>query len=384
MSEELQSERIEELIAGYLTGTLSPEEARELEQWADQSPTNRQKINALNDPDHLLRQAEALRRFDAGKAWRKVERRYYGRRIGRIAYSAAGAAAVLALTAGIYFSFRTPHTSAPAVQIAERIDPAAVKLHRGTGGTLAVDSVRNVELPGALVESSPQGMTVTARPEADRSPVVYNTVEVPVAKRFDVVLADGTRVSLNAGSSLRFPDRFREKASREVYLTGEAFFTVSKDARRPFIVHTGDRYVRVTGTEFNVNCYDGAEQVTTLVSGTVHVGRMNVTGEVTLTPGMQAMQRSSGTQVVTRRVDVSEYTAWLDGLFAFRDKPLREILQSVSRWYGCRVVFENPVKERMRYSGTIARSSSLDEIAEYFSHTADLSVARSGDTLVVR
>lgn len=381
MSRHLSSERIEELIVGFLTGALAESERQELEQWAACSPSNRRLLDSFSDAESLRRRVDKMRGFDTNRAWRRVEKRTRGHRLSRIVIPLTGAAA--ALLAGILLTFDAPEfPDASAVTLPQPLPDTIVQFRRASGEAVALDTPCHIELAGALVQGDAEGMTVMALDASASEQTALNTVSVPSGRRFEVRLDDGTRVCLNAGSTLQFPDRFPATGLREVFLSGEGYFIVSKDTARPFVVRTDGRYVRVTGTEFNVNCYgEISAQVTTLVRGSVSVGGPDA-GEVALLPGMQATQ--DGGDIDTRTVDTSEYTAWMDGLFVFRDRSLEEIMESVAHWYGCRVVFENPSRKTLRFSGSISRSSSLEEVAAFFAHTKELAITYEDGMLIFR
>ena len=153
----------------------------------------------------------------------------------------------------------------------------------------------------------------------------YNRLITPRGGEYAVVLADGTKVWLNAESELHYPVHFPEH-EREVHLKGEAYFSVSKQAGKPFVVCVGDSRITVLGTEFNVRNYQDEVVATTLVKGAVRIhdaGR-----ECDLTPGQQAVIEADGIRV--REVDTDLYTAWKDGYFIYREKTLEDIMKELS------------------------------------------------------
>lgn len=384
MCKQLDPERISRLIAESLSGSLSEEESEELKCWAEKSPQNRQLLELLRDTDGVQVQAEFSQTHDASAGWQQVERRFRRRRIARVALPLVGVAAAVALMTGIFLP--KAEFVLPGPVIAERTAASAVQFVRASGEVIAVDTIRTIDLTGAVVESNSDAMTVVSRSDEQLAgAIAYHEVMVPESKHFEVTLADGTHVTLNACSKLRFPDRFSKTGAREVFLTGEAFFDVAKDAEHPFIVHAGDAYVRVTGTAFNVNCYeDTPSLVTTLVEGRVLVGGGTMPEEVALTPGMQAVKDRESGAVTTSAVDMSEALAWRSGLFAFREKPLKEILKEVGRWYGCQVVYENPTRANVCFTGKIAQASTLAEVAGFFSRTGEVLVIEDYGVLVIR
>ena len=168
--------------------------------------------------------------------------------------------------------------------------------------------------------------------------VEYNTIIVPRKGEYQLILADGSKVYLNSESRLRFPTHFEGK-ERRVYLEGEGYFKVAKDAAKPFIVETKEVNVRVLGTSFNVNAYASEMAVrTTLVSGKVQVS--NRTGEevTVLNPGQQAVWQ--GGCFSTQEVDALAFTAWIDGKFYFEEgATLKKITEQLQRWYDLDLFF---------------------------------------------
>lgn len=376
-------DRISRLIADSLRGSLSEEEAEELRHWAERSPQNWQLLELLGDAESVRKTTASVCGHDAEVGWQRIEQRVRRRRMWRLTVPLAGFAAAVAVVGGVFLiSPQSPQRTGEPVVAQQTV---AVKLFRSTGEVIAVDSTRRIDLAEAVAQSNGHELTLEARSGEGERKSVFNEVAVPAGKQFSVMLSDGTRVVLNASSSLRFPDRFAANGPREVSLSGEAFFEVHKDSGHPFIVHAGDGYVRVTGTEFNLSCYDDAPAlVATLVGGSVSVGGRLVADEVVLEPGMQATQDKASGAVTTRAVDVGEFTDWTKGLFSFRERPLSEIMASVARWYGCRVSFENPASAAMRFTGQVSRSSTLAELAAYFSHTGEVTVEVHDDLLVIR
>lgn len=374
---------IERLIAKAANGKLTQQERDVLREWMNESSDNELIVSRLTNYNMLLDQAEEMRRFDADKAWTRVEAKSRRHRITRITYaSTAVAAAVL-----IIFTLFTPQPKVvnnSQIVVAEVAEIKEVRFSRTTGEIFAMDAERKIEMVGGVAYAQQNEMTVKTFNGAI-SGLTYSTLEVPVGKQFTVNLDDGSRVTLNAGSVLRFPERFGAGQSREVYLQGEAYFSVSKDTKRPFIVHTGKNYVKVLGTEFNVSCYDDMpEHITTLISGAVNVGRDGDVAQAKLTPGMQAKQNKETGEVDTRLVDVSDYTAWMSDMFVFRDKELQYIMHSISKWYGCQVVFENPAKREIIYTGKIPRTNSLEQVIRSFGLTAEVDLKLQGNKIIIK
>lgn len=185
----------------------------------------------------------------------------------------------------------------------------------------------------------------------------YNEIATPRGGTYQVVLADGTKVWLNADSRLRFPQRFA-RAKREVTLVGEAYFEVAKSQKRPFVVKTAGQEIAVLGTSFNVAAYaDEPSEQTTLVEGAIVVSTPQDTHH--LSPGDQAVVNTDGISV--GKVDTSPFLAWKSGFIAFNEETLEHIMRDISRWYDVDIRFEG-ADGQLRFGGTVSRYANVSEV----------------------
>jgi ferric-dicitrate binding protein FerR (iron transport regulator) len=185
-----------------------------------------------------------------------------------------------------------------------------------------------------------------------------NTLSTPKGGEYQITLADGSKVWLNASSSIRFPTVFADK-NRIVEITGEAYFEVTKDKRRPFKVRFGASEVEVLGTSFNIMAYqDEKESKTTLVEGSVKL--LNGSESKKLRPGEQGAILSSGT-IQTAIVDIEREIAWKQGLFYFRDSGIEEIMRQAARWYNVEVSYQGKIPRR-QFTGKVARNVNISEL----------------------
>jgi ferric-dicitrate binding protein FerR (iron transport regulator) len=188
--------------------------------------------------------------------------------------------------------------------------------------------------------------------------IEYNTLSNPRgSKVINMLLGDGSKVWLNAGSSLTYPVSFHLK-ERKVSVTGEAYFEVFHDASRPFIVNNGSMNIRVLGTHFNVNAFqDNGDTKVTLLQGSVKINNGNASG--ILKPGEQA---SVKTEIkIQDDVDIDEVMAWKNGYFQFNNASLQNVLKEISRWYDVDVVYQGTNQPRA-FAGEIERDLSLSEV----------------------
>ncbi|MBS1601429.1 MAG: FecR domain-containing protein [Bacteroidetes bacterium] len=187
-----------------------------------------------------------------------------------------------------------------------------------------------------------------------------NTLTVPIGKDYKITLSDGSEVWLNSATKLEFPLSFGRN-TREISINGEAYVKVAKIARQPFVVHLPNSSVQVLGTEFNVNTYDSGVVKVALVNGSVNLHAP--TGSSILTPGKQAVYLA-GQPIAQVIFDARNVLSWRKGLFYFKDASLEEISRVVPRWYGIRVVIDDPAIQSRTFSGVINRNRPIEAFME--------------------
>lgn len=186
---------------------------------------------------------------------------------------------------------------------------------------------------------------------------LWNSLEVPAKKDYKILLSDGTVVTLNSSSSLRFPFTFTGD-TREVEVRGEAYFEVAKNAEKPFIVHTPNGDIRVLGTSFNVNTYRSGTTTTSLVEGSIKA----IAGgkEVLLKPDQEATIKT-GKPIVVQRFDKSTSLSWMNGVCFYEGAKMDVIAEVIDRWYDVKIVYDNPVIAGYKFDGKIDKASPIEE-----------------------
>lgn len=188
-----------------------------------------------------------------------------------------------------------------------------------------------------------------------------NTLYTPAGQRARLVLQDGTEVWLNAKSKLVYPAHFAGK-ERRVRVEGEAFFNVAKDSVKPFIVSAENVDMKVLGTQFNVYCYPDAEYIkTSLLEGCIHVFFQDRENEGVLLKPNQQVTVSEGKMEV-RPIELEEYFLWRNGVYAFKNEPLIDILKKLELYYDVKIVVEDPSMFRETYTGKFRQRDSLDDV----------------------
>lgn len=295
---------------------------------------------------------------------------------------------VVAATAVIFYQ-RSSHVPGNAIaeknaaEIAPGTNKATLTLANGTQivldtlaqgelsrqGNASISKQNNRELLYALAGSNG---SVTGE-------LLYNTVTIPRGGKYQLTLSDGTKVWLNAASSLRFPAAFA-KSERTVELKGEGYFEVAKDAARPFTVKIADGDVRVLGTHFNISSYEDEDiSTTTLLEGSIAVSRQNE--RFVLKPGEQAVLQQNVKAHVQSNVDVSEAIAWKEGYFQFKNADIASIMKQVSRWYDIDIAYKGNIKP-LQFNGRIDRNIKLSGIINALK-LGGINCAVEGNKLVV-
>ena len=334
-----------QLIDRYLEGTASPEEVEVF-------------FHLLNkgELDDLLEDAPAPVRRIA--AWKK--------------YSVA-AAVILLVGAGVFFLRRRPAPeSAPIANVFKNdVAPGGNKavLTLGDGRRIVLDSAEkgNLASQGKTNIVKTDAGKLAYSPGGDATTVLYNTLSTPAGGQYQVTLADGTKVWLNALSKLQFPNAFTGK-DRTVDLTGEAYFEIAKDKSRPFMVRVNGVQVQVLGTSFNVNAYSDESGIsTTLLEGAVRL----VKGELSaaLKPGQQGVTGVTGAQAIAvsgfsvHNADIDQVMAWKNGFFSWDAADVHTVMRQISRWYGVEVRYEGTPTTAL-FGGEIGRDLTLTQVLE--------------------
>ena len=199
----------------------------------------------------------------------------------------------------------------------------------------------------------------------------------------EIQLADSSVVILNAGSSLLYSHQFGDKAEREVYLNGNAFFKVKKAAnKKQFIVHAGSLNVTVLGTKFNVDARSAATEVV-LTSGSIRLSNQKKSGaEVLMQPGDKVTLDSLDGNLKTTAIDTELYSAWTDGKWKFRQTSLEAIMKLVHSYYGVDIIFKNDKTKALKMSGVIP-VNTLQMLLQVIVKTLGVNVSQSGNQLFI-
>jgi ferric-dicitrate binding protein FerR (iron transport regulator) len=253
-------------------------------------------------------------------------------------------------------------------------DGSSIVLDNASNGNLAQQGNMFVVKAGAAI-SYVKGAS------ADEKQIHYNTVETLRGRQFQLILEDGTKVWLNAASSIRFPVVFAGE-QRIVEMTGEAYFEVAKNQQKPFRVMCRGSMVEVLGTHFNINAYEDEETMnTTLLEGSVKV--VKGSSQKIIRPGEQAQIHSDGSVHTMANVNIDQVVAWKNNVFLFDNTDVKKLMRQLSRWYNVDVVFKGATDEPLAFNGTISRTATLSTVLRMLESTGDVKFSIEGNQIIV-
>ncbi len=214
--------------------------------------------------------------------------------------------------------------------------------------------------------------------------LVYNTLTVPYGKRFDVVLSDGTTVYLNSGTELKYPVSFLDEGNREVFVEGEAYFDVTSDTDRPFIVNAEALNVEVLGTEFNVFAYpEDARTDVVLVEGSVALAIGESTGNTVLSPGEKGIMDRVSQTIDTEKVNTNIYTAWRKGELVFRRMPFENLVKKLERHYNVTIEIENETLKKEVFSASF-NNETIETVLGFLNDSYNIEYIIKDNTVYIQ
>ncbi|WP_164108713.1 MULTISPECIES: FecR domain-containing protein [Sphingobacterium] len=380
---------IKELFSKYLSGQASARELLQLLDYFQEESDSGQLRDLILDELREERELEVTsdqRAILARVSLALHDRIQLPRQKVRRLYWSWGAAAVLLLV-GLWGSYLWMNNNDILEMSEEQLailpgeDKATLVLQDGS--IIALDSSTDIEGKESLVFKDSSGMLTfsTANlPTQDKGEI--RTVRTPKGGQFAVVLADGTKVWLNAESSITFPTQFKPN-TREVDITGEAYFEVAKREEQPFIVQTRKQTIKVLGTHFNVNAYPERGGVqTSLLEGRVAVtagGR-----QIFLRPGeMSVWDENKGGLNVEKIVGMENLLAWKEGMFSFDNNTITEIMQTLSRWYDIDIAFEKADYSDCVFDGMVPKKENIEQVLKILSVSQQLHFDIKGRKVIV-
>ena len=377
-------EQVFELFMEKLSGNLSPEDEKYVEKMLAEDVSFCEVWHTLEEESRALKVDSFLGQINVGADLDTLKRRIKGieksrNKLFSLKKVLAVAAGFLLIVTGAYFTFFRNEKIVDKEKIA-----AAVEKNK--------QSVNLVLANGKTVELSKDGTAKTialdnATINTDNSTLQYsstdtlqNTLWVPAGESYKIVLSDGTEVWLNAATRLRFPSRFYGR-KREVYVEGEAYFKVAKDATHPFIVHTVLTQVQVLGTSFNINTYEAGNVKTALIEGKV-LTKSNDGKNMELTPG-HAANYETAKGFVSVEFDEADVLSWIKGVYYFHNIPVADLAVAASRCYGIKIVLNKNDFAGRSITGLLDKNKLTDFLND-LKTTAQIDYYYSGNELYLK
>ena len=369
------------LLQKYQEGTLSDMDKDKLEAWylhkASNSNLQLSELELEKSYEYLKSKLPLHQEAKVIRIWPRV---------------AVAASIALLLGTGLFY-FTKPKEQ--PIQVAEKpleIAPGGnrgvLTLSNGKQIVLADISAKDTiakegKQAEVTIKMSANGViTYVINPNAEAPKVAtnsFNTLSTPTGGQYNIVLADGTKVFLNAVSSIKYPTQFNGN-QRVVELEGEAYFEVAKDRSKPFIVKSGNQAIEVLGTHFNVHAYDNEAVVkTTLLEGSVAVTHKNQ--KAILKPGQQSNVSDNFNKIAIREVDTEAAIAWKNGRFKFDNADLKTVMRQLERWYGIKVEYRGDVSQ-VTFNGGTFRNKNLSEVLKVL-ELSNIKFKVEGKTIIV-
>ncbi|GAB7087849.1 FecR family protein [Marinifilum fragile] len=390
-------ERIIDIISRSIGGQpVTSEENKELEAWLSNNGNKRfyqglRQFSSEAKKSLMAREANVDRAFEKhlGKM-RETRKELRIKTFRKVLPYAASILLMIGLFSVMMYLGHEEAGISKEEQWLTAMEPGSNKaeLVLADGKVLDLDADRKKstikENDGTVINNTGTGLVYDASNKANEL-ISYNSLVVPRGGEFQLELEDGTKVWVNSETRLRYPTKF-PNGERVVLLEGEAYFEVSKDKNRPFIVKTQGIDVRVLGTQFNISSYADDKAIqTTLVEGSVAVmDSKNPGTNLILDPGYQAVFSKGDRELENKKVNVDLYTSWKDGKFVFEQSSLYDIMNKVSRWYDVKVFYQNNTAGDINFTGTLKRYESLDRLLGMLEKTNEVKFFFKDNTIIVQ
>jgi len=402
MADRMNSERLKDLLYSYLNETMDQEEFDELLLYvgdADYESVFYESMDhelqadsvksllKLDNQEKVFKRITEDHRFSAAVTELPSSTEVPAERFKIYNKKVLSAAAILIIVAtGLYFStslFRTPLSPAQAYQFKPGLGKAVLTLANGSKINLEkAGKGQLVDMAGIQIINTKEGSLVYHAAEQDKkSNSSLNTLQTPVGSGYQVQLPDGTRVWLNAASSLTYPSSFAGAKERRVTLKGEAYFEVAHQKDQPFRVVTNQQILEVLGTHFNLNAYaDEPDQKTTLLEGSVKI-KSNGAGQFILKPGQQSRVKPGTARIVN--VDTETVLAWKNNDFVLKDEDFSAIMRRIARWYNVEIIYDASAPEDLELGGWVSRAKNLDAVLKVIESTGKVHFKVEGRRVTV-
>ena len=394
-SEQEQMQRIIYLLSGYSKGNLNFQETKELESWIADKPENRALFEQLQDKDYREQVLAQWQPQVAEDSLQRVKQKIANqKKPARWPRWVAAASLLLALTTTGYYILVRKQSLPVATKKLQQPDVAPGRsqatLTLADGRTIVLTRDLNGQLAQqgqtTITANNKEGIVYASGSTSITTVISWNTLATARGEQspYPLTLPDGTKVWLNAASTITFPTVFTATA-RTVKISGEVYFEVVHNEKHPFRVEVKDQLIEDIGTHFNINAYDDEPVMkTTLLEGSVKVGKRPSyakpsAGEaegkeqfVVLKPGEQVSVSQTSQLSQPIPVQTDEVMAWKEGMFRFNSEDLGSIMRIIARWYNVEIVFADPSAKSLRFGALATRFANVSQLLHMLELTKEV------------
>ncbi|GAA3594075.1 FecR family protein [Flavivirga amylovorans] len=379
--------KIKLIIVKFLNKEASQDELMTLDLWL-RNKKNQVLFNEFVKTEYLI--SSSMDEFDIEKAKQSVKKKLKtnARKRWIVHFSKYAAAIIIAALISIPFFTKKPTSKVVKDEIVVLED--IIK----TGSNKAILTLNNgkeIELKkeetyiSGYIKSD--GENLIYNNTDDNTEIAYNYLTIPRGGQYSVILSDGTKIWLNSDSKLKYPANFIEGETRIVELVyGEAYLEVSPSSKHDgskFIVHSKSQAVEVLGTKFNIKVYLEEDTIyTSLAEGSIAVAYENSTK--ILSPNYQSIININTKNFEVKSVNISEVIAWKNGVFSFKNMPLKDMMTVLNRWYNTSVIFKNPETEKIEFNGVLGKDQDIEDILSIITNSNTIQYDIENTTIIFK
>ena len=377
---------ISDKISDILSKELDVGSQHVLDSWLAQNEQNKALFNKICSDNTIREKIYNYKNSDAEQAFNDFLKARKQRSNRRIYYRFLSGAAVIAICFGFWALIRIQEQETQNLQVTETeqqlsdmpANKPVLRLPDGTRMNVWGDNLyfketekgHKIMLGDSLLSQKEDSITADS----------YNTLEVPLRCDFNFTMSDGTRVWINAASTLKYPAKFAAD-SRTVYASGEIYLEVAKDAGRPFYVVVDGITVKVLGTSFNIRAYaDENDTKVTLLEGKI-AAQIN-DKEYTLTPGKQLKRDKTFGETSVRTVDPAEIVSWTRGYYIFKKARLQEVVNTLKNWYGVNIMLSSGASDII-YTGVVNKEEKLEVFLRRLEEVSNVKCSCNGKFVTI-
>ena len=377
---------ISDKISDILSKELDVWSQHVLDSWLAQNEQNKALFNKICSDNTIREKIYNYKNSDAEQAFNDFLKARKQRSNRRIYYRFLSGAAVIAICFGFWALIRIQEQETQNLQVTETEQQLSDMPANKPVLTLGDGTRMNVWGDNLYFKETEKGQKIMlgdsllSQKEDSITADSYNTLEVPLRCDFNFTMSDGTRVWINAASTLKYPAKFAAD-SRTVYASGEIYLEVAKDAGRPFYVVVDGITVKVLGTSFNIRAYaDENDTKVTLLEGKI-AAQIN-DKEYTLTPGKQLKRDKTFGETSVRTVDPAEIVSWTRGYYIFKKARLQEVVNTLKNWYGVNIMLSSGASDII-YTGVVNKEEKLEVFLRRLEEVSNVKCSCNGKFVTI-